>query len=132
MTDLKLKHELHCINGNWYWVCPVCGEWLFPHEAGRGKGNQVLTSKGHATKHLIAHDVGYISKKVPINNIISRNQYFCNKCGQSVISMKYLKDMNVAKNITTLPEHKYMCFSCIKIHYEEGLKTKDEVHKGKI
>ena len=41
------------------------------------------------------------------------------------------KDMNIAKNIKIEPKHKYMCFSCVGIQYEEGLKTKDQVHKGK-
>lgn len=132
LLDLKLTHEHHCENGKWYWVCPICKEWLSPHEAGKGKGHLVLQSKGRATVHLIAHNAGYIPKRISINEIISKNQCFCNNCRQPVISMKYLKNMNVAKNIKNVkPEHKYMCFSCVKIQYEEGLKTKEEVHKRK-
>jgi len=132
MTELKLEHIKHCMNGYWYWICPICKEWLFPHESGKGMGHFVLQSKGVATKHLISHNAGYIPKGESITEITSKNQYFCNDCGQSVISIRYLKDMNISKNIKTKPEHKYMCFSCVKLQYEEGLKTKDEVHKGMI
>jgi hypothetical protein len=48
----------------------VCGDWICPHEAGRGKGHFVLQSKGIATKHLITHNSGYVSKRKSILEIV--------------------------------------------------------------
>ena len=132
--ELKLEHKQHCIDGNWYWICPICGEWLFPHEAGKGKGHYVLQSKGLATKHLISHNAGYIPKGESITEITSKNQYFCNDCGNYVISLKIIKNLNKDFNKIANPEHRFFCFDCCKydMGYTKGLKTKDEVHKGKI
>lgn len=127
---LELIHIKHCIDGNWYWICPVCGEWLCPHEAGKGKGHLVLQSKGHATKHLIAHDAGYVPKGRSIGKIISEKMYFCNECGESVLTKRtsyYL----IPLFVNWKPEHKFVCCNCACYEYwEKGLKTKCEVHKG--
>ena len=129
MTNkLELKHVHHCIDGNWYWICPVCGEWLCPHEAGRGKGHLVLISKGHATKHLMSHNMGYVPKGKSIAEIISKKLYFCNRCNDSVMSKTLSKQ--IYKDVSNFePKHKFLCLTCY-YNNEQGLKTKDQVHKG--
>jgi len=40
----------------WFWKCPFDGLLLAPHQAGKGKGHEVLQSKGVASRHLAKHD----------------------------------------------------------------------------
>lgn len=131
--ELKLDHIY--LNGYWYWQCPVCDELLCKHESGKGKGHQVLQSKGTATKHLISHNAGYTPKRIPIQEITSRNQYFCNKCGDSVVSKTEFEQrgwVSITRPIWK-PQHRFMCYNCSDYtDFNKGMKTKDEVHKGII
>lgn len=131
INKIELTHEHHCIDGYWYWVCPICKEWLCPHEAGKGKGHFVLHSKGIATKHLIAHNAGYVVKGKSTTEIINQNQYFCNKCNESVLTKRtsvYL----MPSTVNWKHEHKFVCCNCANYeNWDMGLKTKEEVHKGK-
>ena len=133
MTDeIKLIHRQHNLDKRWYWVCPICGDWICPHEAGKGKGHLVLQSKGRATKHLIAHDVGYVSKKRSIVKIISEKMYFCNMCKESVLT-KRTSHYLMPPTVNWKPEHKFVCCNCANyVNWDLGLKTKEEVHKGQI
>ena len=134
-NEIKLKHEKLAIHGMWAWECPICRELLAPHEAGKGKGHQVLQSKGIATKHLIAHNAGYVIKGKSTTEIISQNQYFCNKCDSIVQTKKQFEHMGIKRDINWKPEHKYICVYCIPFtdqNWSLGLKTKEEVHKGKM
>ncbi len=131
MTEPKLEHMHHCINGNWYWICPICGEWLSPHEAGKGKGHLVLQSKCVATKHLVSHNERYVPKGKSVQEIIDKNKYFCNKCGRHVMS-KHIYEQTFKYLIDWKPEHKFMCIYCSDYKdWNLGLKRRDEVHKGK-
>ena len=127
--EIELYHIINNTDGNWYWVCPICYEWLTPHKA--GKGHFVLQSKGVATKHLIAHNAGYVVKGKSTTEIISQNQYFCNKCNESVLTKRtsvYL----MPSTVNWKPEHKFVCCNCANYeNWDMGLKTKEEVHKGK-
>lgn len=129
---LKLLHIKNTDDHLWYWVCPVCFKEMYPHEAGKCKGHQVLQSKGVATKHLIAHNAGYVPKVIPIGEITNKNNYFCNKCGNIVLTKRTVGYLYHTQ-IDWKPEHKFICLDCSGFEdLNKGLKTKDEVHKGKI
>jgi len=69
----KLVHMQSMLDDMWFWLCPICGEQLAPHQAGRGKGDQVLQSKGVASKHLARHDPSLVYHGRDINDISSLN-----------------------------------------------------------
>jgi len=83
----KLTHHLHCINGNWYWVCPICGEWLAPHRMDiHTESFKVLQSKGAASRHLMRHDPSLVQHGRKINDILKKPKMYknCKNCGHEL------------------------------------------------
>lgn len=74
----KLTHQLHCIDGNWYWVCPICGEWLCPHRMDKHHGVdgawRVLQAKGAASRHLMRHDPSLIQHGRKIEDCLTKSK----------------------------------------------------------
>jgi len=126
ISGLKLQHIKHCMDGNWYWVCPICGDWLAPHNMdihyGEDGAWRVLQSKGAASRHLMTHSPDLVKHGRSIVEITSKNQYFCNKCESVVLTKKSVGYSSYLK-IDWKPEHKYMCLNCAKSeNLELGLK----------
>lgn len=132
MEELKLIHIQLSPTSDWYWKCPICYQLIAPHPAGSGKGKYVLQSKGVATKHLIRHNAGYVPKREDLSIITSKNQYFCNKCNAPVHSKKIFIRMRISEPPKWQPGHRFMCVFCAGyLNWELGLKTKNEVHRGR-
>ncbi len=83
----KLEHKFHCVDGHWYWVCPICGEWLCPHRMDiHSESWRVLQSKGAASRHLMMHDSTLVQHGRKIQNILKKPKIYknCKECGREL------------------------------------------------
>lgn len=73
-------------DGLWYWVCPICGKYMAPHNMDiKSESWKVMQCKGAASRHLMTHDSSLVLHGRKLAGTTKNNK---------IIIQKLFKDKN--------------------------------------